>query len=308
MYKKEKILIVEDSKTQAMLLENILLKEKYQVEVAENGIKALEYVNDSNKYPDVIVTDLNMPEMDGIQLCRLLKNTHPNIFIIVLTANEDNESLKESFDSGAVDFINKPINEIELFVRIKNVLRIKSAETELKLALKQLSENNKKLEQLSITDSLTGLFNRKYLVEKLIDQIAYTQRYGHPLSIVMIDLDHFKNVNDTYGHSAGDEALVKAAGIFKNGIRTSDTAGRYGGEEFLIITPSTSYVNCYALVEKILKQVKNLTFTFDNNYKLTFSAGITQLNNESIDELLLKVDQLMYKAKENGRDRIEFSI
>ena len=307
MDQKANILIVEDSKTQAIILKRVLLKKGYQVNVAVNGVEALEYVNTTLNSPDVIITDLNMPEMDGFQLCKTLKKTHPDTFIIVLTANEDNTSLKESFDSGAIDFLNKPINEVELFVRIKNVLRIKNAETKLKETLVLLSKNNKILEQLSITDPLTKLYNRKHLTEKLDQYIAHSLRYKNKLSIAMLDLDHFKAVNDTYGHSAGDEVLVKISDIFTRKTRETDIVGRYGGEEFLIITPETSSLDCYTLLKNISNELSNLRFSFDENYKLTFSAGIKQFNGESIDQFQNNADQLLYKAKENGRNRIEYS-
>ena len=307
MDQKANILIVEDSKTQAIILKRVLLKKGYQVNVAVNGVEALEYVNTTLNSPDVIITDLNMPEMDGFQLCKTLKKTHPDTFIIVLTANEDNTSLKESFDSGAIDFLKKPINEVELFVRIKNVLRIKNAETKLKETLSLLSKNNKILEQLSITDPLTKLYNRKHLTEKLDQYIAHSLRYKNKLSIAMLDLDHFKAVNDTYGHSAGDEVLLKISDIFTRKTRETDIVGRYGGEEFLIITPETSSLDCYTLLKNISNELSNLRFSFDENYKLTFSAGIKQFNGESIDQFQNNADQLLYKAKENGRNRIEYS-
>jgi PleD family two-component response regulator len=157
--KKEKILIVEDSKTQAMLLKHHLKTEGYTVEVAENGIIALDIINNEALFsPDIIISDINMPEMNGLQLCRQVKKTHPEIFIVMLTANNDIESLKESFESGAVDFINKPLNEVEMLIRIRNIARIRMAENNLKTTLKQLANNNRKLELLSITDSLTGLY------------------------------------------------------------------------------------------------------------------------------------------------------
>jgi diguanylate cyclase (GGDEF)-like protein len=124
----------------------------------------------------------------------------------------------------------------------------------------------------------------------------------------MIDLDHFKKINDTYGHNAGDEALVNTAKIFKNNIRFVDTAGRYGGEEFIIITPNTDSQECFKVIQKILTEFYNLKFSFDPNYKLTFSSGVAQYNNENIDDFISKADQLMYNAKKNGRNRIEFSI
>ncbi|MCF7790404.1 MAG: diguanylate cyclase [Victivallales bacterium] len=302
---EEKILIVEDSRTQSILLKEMLLNEGYSVEAAEDGVKALEFINDKNYKPDIVMTDINMPEMDGLKLCRILKRLYPEIFVIVLSANEHIGSLKKSFESGAIDFISKPINKVELIVRTRNVLRIRRAEKELKFALKQLSEKNKKLDKISVTDALTGLANRKHLIDELDTLIGFNNKYGYELALTMIDLDDFKKINDIYGHDAGDEALVKFAEVLKNKTRDRDLAGRYGGEEFILILSNTSLLDCFSVIEKILNEVRKLNFDFDVNYQLTFSAGIAKLNGQNLDALIKKADELMYKAKKSGKNRIE---
>ena len=305
MADKENILVVEDSKTQAILLEKTLRLEGYSVFVEENGIKALEVLSDGKFKPEIVLTDLNMPEMDGLHLCRVIKKLYPDIFVIVLSANDDIESLRESFEAGAIDFINKPLNEVELDVRLKNVLRIKSAENDLKMALKKLTDQNKKLDRLAVTDGLTNVYNRKYLHEALEQQVQFAERYRTDLSICMFDLDHFKKVNDIYGHTAGDEALISFAQVLKNHTRKTDIVGRYGGEEFVVIAPNTSILDFYNVVEKLLDETRGLRFKFNEDYQLTFSAGIAKYNNENADHFIRRADDLMYKAKMSGRNRLE---
>ena len=304
-----KILIVEDSKTQAMLLEYYLKEAGFTTFAVENGQLALDFINNSDDsgkfYPDIVLSDVNMPEMGGFELSNILKNQHPEIFIIMLTASQDIADLKQSFDSGAVDFINKPVNKVELLVRMKNILRIKNAEKNLKMTLAQLEENNKKLETLSITDPLTKLYNRKKIMKRINECMTYSNRYKTSLSITMIDLDHFKKVNDTYGHQAGDEVLVKVSEVLKSNIRETDIAGRYGGEEFIIIAPGINASQCCAMMNKILELTRNLTFKFDTDYKITFSAGIKEYQGETVDTLISKADKQLYKVKESGRNRVE---
>ena len=301
------ILIVEDSATQRLMLLNTLEEKDYNVKIAKDGLEALNYLELCKKLPDLIISDIIMPNVDGYELCSTIKQLYKEVFIILLTGNSDEEALQKSFDAGAVDFLEKPFNKTELLLRVKNVLRIKKAEDLLKKAMDQLEENNTILKKQSITDELTGLVNRRYLIKNLKNKMYIAERYSTPLSIILFDIDYFKKINDTYGHLVGDEVLVQVALMFKNQMRKTDIIGRFGGEEFLLILPNTTLENGIKVAQNLNNQIKKLKFKNMPDYIVTLSGGICEFNNEiRCEDLLSRVDDLLYVAKNNGRDRIEF--
>ncbi len=295
-----KILLVEDSISQRAFLKSLVSEGGYDVADAENGVKALEYLKEHNtNLPDIVISDIMMPEMDGHELSLMIKKLYPSILIIILTSDTDDDTLIKSFDSGATDYQSKPVKKIELLIRISNLLRIKKAEDTLHLALT-------KMELLANTDALTGVPNRRHILKELEKAIYTSKRYSLPLSLVEFDIDHFKSVNDHFGHLAGDEVLVKICSFIKQNLRQSDIIGRYGGEEFLIILPNVSIEGAIAVVTKCLDSIKNLSFESAPGRQITFSAGISQYNGQhKLDEFIAIVDSLLYKAKNNGRNRIE---
>ena len=300
------VLIAEDSMTQALTLKNSLENEGYSVALAKDGVEAVDYLkNDDFLLPDLIISDIIMPNMDGYQLCSEVKKSFDKIFIIMLTGSGDEEALKKSFQSGAMDFLEKPFNQTELLLRVKNVLRIKRAENLLKKTMDQLAENNKMLKKLSTTDELTGLANRRHLINSLKEKIYDAGRYSTPLSIILFDIDFFKNINDNYGHLVGDDVLKKISSVFLKNKRISDIIGRYGGEEFLLILPNTLQQDAVNVAENLRKQIKNLVFESVDR-PITISGGVCAYNKEvKYEHFLSKVDDLLYTAKDNGRNRIE---
>jgi two-component system, cell cycle response regulator len=302
------ILIVEDSKTQKLLLQTTLEKAGHSVAVSQDGFEALEYLNnDDFPLPDLIISDILMPKMNGLMLCSKIRESFSEVFTILLTASVKEDALKKSFESGAVDFLEKPFNKTELLLRVNNVLRIKKAEDSLKQAMNQLAENNKILKKLSITDELTRLSNRRKLIAQLKEKIYDASRYSTPLSLILFDIDHFKKINDTYGHLSGDEVLKNIAEVFLNSLRSTDIAGRYGGEEFLLILPNTALEKGITVAKTLNEKIKKLTFEFAPDAKVTISGGICEYSNEiKYEHLLAKVDDLLYVAKDKGRDRIEY--
>ena len=306
--KSATILIVEDSETQKIMLQTTLEKNGYTAAVSKDGVEALEYLNNSDyPLPDLIISDIIMPNMNGYELCSTIKNEFSSIFTILLTATKDNEALKKSFNAGAIDFLKKPFKQEELLIRVNNVLRIKKAEDSLKEAMELLAENNEFLRELSTTDVLTRLSNRRHLIMSLKDKIYDAERYSTPLCVILFDIDHFKKVNDTYGHLCGDEVLKKISTVFLQSMRASDIAGRYGGEEFLLVLPNTSLEKGIQVAKTLNERIKELTFDSIPDAKITISGGVCEYNKEiKYEHLLSRVDDLLYVAKNNGRDRVEF--
>ncbi|MCP4177645.1 MAG: diguanylate cyclase [bacterium] len=306
------ILIVEDSPTQAFLLKNMIESDDYSVTITKDGLDAVNYLkaNPSN-LPDLILTDIHMPNMDGYQLARHVSDNYENIFIIILTSTEEEEiAVKEAFDSGATDFLTKPVKRIEIQVRMKNVLRLLDSEKKLKKALSDLSKYNVQLKLLSETDELTQTYNRRAFLDILNEKIETTTDYKKSFSFAMLDIDHFKKINDTYGHLAGDDILKAFIKILRDNIKNNDIIGRYGGDEFLILLTECPINNAIFLTNKIISSVRAYEYKIKDNktIKLSCSAGICQYNGETTDELISKADDMLYAAKEKGRDRLEADL
>jgi len=295
--KQPLVLIVDDVAKNLQLLGNILKKENYRIAAASNGKQAVAIA--INTSPDLILLDVMMPEMDGFEACSKLKNIPQtkDIPIIFLTAKVETEDIIKGFKVGAVDYVTKPFNSYELLARVKTHL-------ELKISKDLLEEKNKLLEMLSVTDGLTGLYNHRYIVDALSQRITEARRYRQPLSVVMLDIDYFKKINDKYGHVFGDEVLIKISSVIEETIRKVDIAGRYGGEEFLIVIPGTDFSGAYKIAERIRESIEKIKWDNDG-LKVTISGGICKFKDEDSEKLITKADRLLYKAKESGRDRIE---
>jgi len=291
------ILIVDDTIKNLQLLGSVLKEENYKIAIANNGNQAVLIA--AQTLPDLILLDVMMPGLNGYETCKKLKEIEKtkHIPIIFLTAKSEIEDIVDGFKAGAVDYITKPFNIYELKARVKTHI-------ELKISKDLLEESNIKLQKLSVTDGLTGLYNHRYIVDLTVRLIEESKRYNQILSIAMIDIDNFKSVNDTYGHPFGDEVLIKLASTFEEKIRKTDSAGRYGGEEFLIILTHTDISGAIEVVERIRSSVENLKWNH-KDVKITISVGVYQRNNEDTSSLISKADQLLLKAKKNGKNRIE---
>lgn len=298
--KKEKqplILIVDDVAKNLQLLGNILRKENYNIAAANNGKQAIAIAIDIK--PDLILLDVMMPEMDGFEACSKLKNMPgtKDIPIIFLTAKVETEDIINGFKVEAADYVTKPFNSYELLARVKTHL-------ELKINRDLLEEKNKLLEILSTTDGLTGLYNHRYIIDVLSQRIIETKRYGQALSIGMFDIDHFKKINDKYGHIFGDKVLIEISSVIEETIRKVDIAGRYGGDEFLIVLPDTDSGGAYKTAERIRESIESINWDKDG-LKVTASGGVREFKNEDFEKLVNKADKLLYIAKNSGRNRIE---
>lgn len=284
----QKILIIDDNNENIKVAANIIKADNNIVWATLNvkeGIKIAEM-----KSPDLILLDVQMPIMDGYEACSILKSkeTTKDIPIMFMTARTDDESIHKAYNAGAVDYITKPIKKLELLARVHTQLK--------------LSHLIKCLKEASVTDGLTKLYNHKKILELLNLEIDRAKRYQRPLSIMMLDIDHFKRVNDDYGHVVGDAVLEQLASKIKQHIRDIDLVGRYGGEEFLVIFPEINKTQAYQVAERLRKTVESLSF--DGGLNITISGGLAEYTDEKTESLVKKADDNLYRAKNTGRNKI----
>jgi diguanylate cyclase (GGDEF)-like protein len=296
-----RILVVDDHEDNVELLRARLVARGFTVSTASDGQEALDSVRADP--PDLILLDVMMPRIDGIEVARRIKAdpTLPFIPIIMQTALDTIEEKVEGLDAGADDYITKPINFSELEARVNALLRIKALQ-------EQLSEANRALLHASQTDGLTGVANRRELEQRLKEMFAHSARLNEPLSCLMCDLDHFKSVNDTHGHQAGDAVLKQVAQTLKDAARETDRVGRYGGEEFMVLLPGTVLHEALAFAERIRRRVEDTEFAFEGgSLRRTMSVGVSAWPHPKISdqqELIKAADDALYEAKEQGRNRV----
>ncbi len=307
---KARILLIEDSRSQAQEIKDVLEKMGYEVVWAEGGIPGLKMAR--REKPDIILLDVIMPDMDGYTVCRWLKLNEAtrDIPIIMLTVKGELDSRIEGLEKGANDYLAKPFNERELEARIYAALRTKALQNELKEKNRELQELLQKVEFMAITDPLTGLYNRRRFYDALKKEFASTRRYNYPLSCMLIDIDHFKRINDRYGHIAGDEVLKEVAHILSSSTRETDILARFGGEEFILLLPHTTGENALKVAERMMKRIRGHTFKLGNfRISVTVSIGIASLSDlgekDGEEDLIRYADAALYTAKEKGRNRIE---
>jgi len=293
----QRILVVDDTQKNVHLLGTLLKRQNFLINVAYNGSEAIEVAK--KVQPDLILLDIMMPGMDGYQTCEILKKDPATsaIPIIFLTAKSETADIVKGFEVGAVDYVTKPFNSTVLLARVRTHLK-------LRYMLKDIEAQRAELATMVMIDGLTKLYNHKFIFEILSKEMKEATRYGRPLSIIMFDLDLFKKVNDTFGHPAGDEVLVKVSDTLRSVIRDSDSAGRYGGEEFLILLPSTDLKSAVLVAEKVRKDIAKLTFEHPE-LQVTISGGVAAYSTQNTLDLINQADQLLYKAKAEGRNQIQ---
>jgi two-component system, cell cycle response regulator len=296
------ILVVDDNPDNLEIISTRLRFRGYEVLTAERGEEAITRVHEDA--PDLILLDIMMPDMDGYEVARRIRAERdlPYIPIIVVTARDSTEDKVTGLDAGADDYLTKPINFPELEARVRSMLRIKRLQD-------QLEATNRELEQLSISDGLTGLFNHRHLHEILADEYERSRRTEKPMSVVMLDLDRFKEVNDTYGHQAGDRVLEELAAILRECAREIDKLGRYGGEEFMAILPDSDPEAGAVFAERVRELVENQQFDIqaDEPLRMTISAGVASYPAHGADSprrLVHQADLALYSAKHSGRNQV----
>lgn len=289
-----RILVVDDDPAVRESIQEFLSLIGYTIYAAENAENALAFLEEASV--DVIITDIIMDGMDGLEMTSLVKKKY-DADIIVITGFTGNYSYEEAIKKGADDFIFKPVRFEELLLRLKRVLRERNLAHERAVMLE-------KLQELAITDDLTRLFNSRHFYNQLENEIHRINRYHRPLSLLMIDVDFFKDLNDTCGHLAGDRILHQIARLIVSCLRNLDSAYRYGGEEFTVILPETTCDSAKLVAERINQVVHDEVFEAADGRKMTVSIGVTQFSfGETINDFVLRADQAMYMAKQAGRNR-----
>jgi two-component system, cell cycle response regulator len=300
-----RILIVDDNAMIRSEIKAVLMKDgsfTHFMEAAD-GLTAFKTIMDCP--PDLVLCDLVMPGFDGLKFLGLKASRKEleQIPVIILTAEDDLDRKAEILERGASDYVTKPFHEKELLARVR-------IHTKLKLLQDELREKNAQLEALSVTDVLTGLANRRRLMTRLEEEVQRARRYKTPLAVVMIDIDHFKQVNDTYGHAMGDEVLRNIGAMLKANVRATDLAARYGGEELTLVLPHTDAPGALLVAEGLREKFAELEHHLDGvSLRKTASLGVAARDGQgevpSAEALLKHADEALYRAKQGGRNRVE---
>lgn len=294
------VLIVDDDDAVREAMHEFIMRAGFQAYSAPSAEQALEMLKTTAV--DIVITDIIMPGMDGLQLTEIVKNDY-DADVIVMTGYSGDYSYEEAINKGASDFVFKPVRFEELLLRLKRVLK------ERELA-RQRARMLGELQNLAITDGLTKLFNSRHFYNQLELEMGRCQRYHHALSLMMMDIDHFKNYNDTFGHLEGDKVLVRIAKIISDGLRTIDSAYRYGGEEFSAILPETRGEEAQKVAQRLRAAVEAEVFHPEPKktaVSVTISIGVTQLRlKEKKSEFVQRADQALYMSKQNGRNQVTF--
>jgi two-component system cell cycle response regulator len=298
------ILLAEDDPVTRMLMTRFLKKAGYEVDAVSDGAEAFDKM--LKRYYPILVTDWEMPGMDGLGLCKAVRNMQLDgyVYALLLTARDGKEHIIAGLEAGADDYLTKPVHEAELIARLNAGRRILDLEHSLRAA-------NQRNRILSITDALTGAFNRRYLMEQLPREVERCRRYAYPLTVIMCDIDHFKRINDEKGHAAGDDVLQQFVGRVQKSIRShSDWIARYGGEEFLLVLPETDFKSGVFVAEKVRELIRAAPFaTRAGEIGVTASFGVAATGPAGpdftlkVEALIKSADQCLYRSKEEGRDR-----
>jgi diguanylate cyclase (GGDEF)-like protein len=309
-----RILAVDDEPISLRLLTSVLEREGHRVSSARNGREALAIALE--QAPQMVITDWLMPEMDGLELCKRLRSTEAgrDLYILVLTAYTDEERVVEALEAGADDYVFKPFTKKLLLARINPGMRVIQLQEKLLGEVRAKQEANFRLEiekrrflRASMTDALTELPNRRYAMKRLEKEWANSLRTSLPLSLILLDIDDFKKVNDGFGHDVGDDVLRSTARAINRVLRRSDTCARLGGEEFLVICAGTPLEGARLLAERIRTAVEtNVVSSHGFQRSVTASLGVSSrtAGSTSIDALLKAADEAVYVAKREGRNRV----
>ncbi|MDJ0729586.1 MAG: diguanylate cyclase [Crocosphaera sp.] len=328
------ILVVDDIRKNLQLLIEILDTSGYGTTFALSGKQALERVKVTE--PDLILLDLMMPEINGIEVCKRLKDDEntAKIPVIFLTAATETNYLLNAFEVGAVDYVTKPFRTPELLARVKTHLDLKKTKDELEKAYQEMKKTKEELEKayqetkrIASTDELTGIPNRRSIFNFGKQEFERSQRYKLPFSLLMIDIDKFKTINDSYGHDVGDDALRMMVKITLNSLRKVDYIGRLeteeealtkkghleshlgrlGGEEFVVILPHTGLKGAYIAAQRVCDAMTEESLQVgDKTVRITVSIGVATYDpkDEKMDDILKRADLALFAAKENGRNRV----
>jgi two-component system cell cycle response regulator len=292
-------LVADDDTASRILLQKVLGKWGYDVVMASGGEEAWKILTGDNA-PDLAVLDWMMPELDGVEVCRRIRalDLSSPPYLILLTSRGDKQDIATGLEAGAADYVQKPFDHDELRARL--LVGRRFAELNHKLL-----DAQRELRRQALTDPLTHIMNRRAILMRLSEEMARAPRQGLPLSIGTMDIDHFKGVNDEYGHAGGDLVLQTVVDRALKALRPYDALGRIGGEEFLIVMPGVGPRDAEIVLERIRKIVRgNSIEVSGQTLTVTVSIGGAVIQGETMDELLNRADEALYRAKGSGRDRV----
>ena len=304
-----RVLLIEDTPAQAEEILKALARAGYEAVWEKNGLLGLKRAK--TEHPDLILLDVVLPDITGHEVCRWLKHDEGTrgIPIIMLTSQSAVEDRVRGLQMGADDYLPKPFNEMELAARIYAALRTKALQDELREKNQRLEALLRQVEEMAVTDPVTGLYNRRRFEESLASEFARAKRYHNPLSCVLLDVDGFKAINDTFGHQVGDGVLVEVARMIQAGFRDTDIVARFGGDEFVVLLPQTRREEAIRPAVRVLTETRKHAFSgLEPDHTVTLSIGIAGIPHPAItspEQLLQAADSALYQAKENGRNRIE---
>ncbi|MEL6184466.1 MAG: diguanylate cyclase [Myxococcota bacterium] len=298
-----KILVVEDDAVTRARLAFLLRKNGYQVDVAEDGDQGWDAFQ-GDYYP-IVLSDWSMPGLSGPELCGRIRAYEGELYtyLILITGKTEKSNIAQGLEAGADDYVTKPFDSGELLARLRTGRRILDLQASMRDAQRQLQE-------LASRDGLTGVLNRRALEERLAELFSYLLRRATPLSLAMLDLDHFKRINDTYGHQAGDDVLREAALRVSGVVREYDAVGRYGGEEFMVLLPDTPADEAGRIAERIRASLcASAVPTRDGSaVEATVSVGVATAGAQfrgNVKDIIESADAALYRAKRGGRNRVE---
>jgi len=302
------ILLVEDSPTQARQIAMRLEEAGHRVAIAKTGVSGLELAISTQ--PDVILLDVVLPDIDGFTVCRRLRQSSARYTPLIMLT-EQKTSVEDKVDGlavGADDYLPKPIDHRELLARIAALLRIKQILDEVNERLQEESHAYEIMRRVALTDHLTGLYNRRYMAEIIEREFSLAARYHTPFSVMMIDIDYFRDFNTTYGHPIGDWALQQVASVFNQQLRQPDIIARYGGDEFLAMLPMTDSEQAVLVAQRLNSLVAASQWDSPaGRLQITISVGVASIPLPDIlqvDQLIACADQALYLSKKDGRNRV----
>ncbi len=305
------VLIVDDSTASRGMVKSILSKEGifsryYEAGDGEEAMKVLMSAHDV----DLVLMDLIMPKVDGIDVVAWMRESaqHQDLPVLVLSVEGRADAKIRGLNLGASDYVVKPFDPGELVARIRLLLKRKEIQDDLKRKNQELMRVNEELKRLSITDELTQLYGRSHFYERLLQEMKRSVRYGMKMTLMLIDLDNFKAVNDAYGRPAGDSVLREVSLILRDSVRDSDAAGRFGGEEFIVYLAQTDLAGAAVPAERIRASVEGKVFAFpEGTLRATVSIGMAEFPcdaPESRDEFVRRADVALYEAKMTGKNKV----
>jgi diguanylate cyclase (GGDEF)-like protein len=297
---KIKILVIDDDIDVSRLLVKFLIKSGFEAESADSAEEAEEMLK--HEEINTVLTDIKLPGTDGIKFTKNIKKKYA-LDVIVMTAYSSEYSYEDAIKNGASDLIFKPVKLNELLLRINRVIKERSL-------LDDRDKMIRKLKRLTIEDSLTGLYNSRHFFDQLDKEIKRSDRYLHPISLIFVDIDNFKEINDTYGHMIGDKILAQIAKRLKACLRANDSAYRFAGDEFTIILPETTSIEAKYVADRILSKFANESFLIEGKEisNITPSIGIAEYQmNEGNQQFVHRADVTMYEAKQQGGNGVVIS-